>query len=197
MIDISQTAPSNELSWTPIMTWISILTLFDLLMRIAFCSVSEHNTHVLFLPEFKDQCFLVRVSAQAKQTKFTRIVNHICDSESNSTKAVLSNTKSNDALAATMYCDRDWSRCAYGCPKLEFRASQHDRGLRSVRTFQRSFRRYCTSSMGITYRVWSFIAYLCLAHRICDVNAGTSPDEDVIFHRGMPESQFLLSCWMP
>ena len=68
---------------------------------------------------------------------------------------------------------------------------------RSVRTFQRGFRRFYTSSMGDTCSVWSFDAYLCPDHRIFGVNDGTSPDEEVTFLQGMPSSQLLFSCWMP
>ena len=40
-------------------------------------------------------------------------------------------------------------------------------------------------------RVWLSDAYLCPGHRLFGVIDGTSLDEAVIFHQGMPESQLL------
>ena len=65
------------------------------------------------------------------------------------------------------------------------------------RNFQQWFRCCYTSWMGDTCRVWSFDAYLCRGHRLIGVNDGTSPDEGVTFHRGIPKSHLLFSCWMP
>ena len=61
----------------------------------------------------------------------------------------------------------------------------------------KNFPKVISSSMSDTCKVWSFDAYLCPGYRIFRANNDTRPDEEVIFHRGMPESPLLFSCWVP